>query len=811
MGQQSIPQPSRRIPILLWGMLLFFFATAWGDAQTSATSVPLILPSAIAYDAAGNLYLAETGNHVIRKVDTAGDITTVAGTGTQGFGGDNGPATAALLDSPQGLALGGSSLYIADTHNHRIRKLDLDSGTITTIAGSTAGFSGDNGPASAAQLNLPTALALGANSLYIADTQNHRIRKLNLTTGTITTVAGNGTQGFSGDGGPAISASIDSPAGLAVDAAQNIYLADAHNHRVRKIDAATGQIATIAGSVAGFGGDNGPAMGATLALPHGLSIDGAGDIYIADTANHRIRRIDAATGTITTVAGNGTQGFSGDNNPATVASLDSPRAASLSTTGLVTLADSANQRVRQLDGQAAPDIHTIAGLSSAPNDALTLTAPATILYGSGELTARLASANATGSITFTLLDPTTATGTTLETAPLAASIATFDTSALSVGSYSVLASYSGDQPSSQSQPLSFSIVPRPLIATPDPITLLYGQPIPTLTGTLSGDLPQDDAKLNAVFTAPIAAFAPVASYPITAALKGAAAKNYSFTATAANVTIAPAPTVATLTPSATSITAGTPLTLTASAAPTTAGTPTGTVTIKDGATALFTATNPVTYTTSSLAPGTHTLTTVYAGDRNFIGSASNSLQIIVVAAPPSNTDFSFTSTGSASQTIPAGGSANFNFTLQISGATLSSPITLAASGLPPLATASFNPAYLPPGTTPASFTMTVNMPQATALNRGFETPLLALLLFPVTGIALRRRIRTNFVSFIVCCAVVSALTFCCGCGDRVNSGSGSSTNPARSYAITVTGTATTAAGAILQRSSTVTLLVESAD
>jgi sugar lactone lactonase YvrE len=810
MGQQ-IPQRSRQLPILLWAVVLLFVYASFAEAQLPATSVPLILPSAIAYDAAGNLYIAETGNHIIRKVDTAGKITTVAGTGTQGFGGDNGPATAALLDSPQGLAFGGGNLYIADTHNHRIRQLNLSTGVITSIAGSSAGFSGDSGPATAAQMNLPTALALdSSNNLYIADTQNYRVRKLNLTSGIITTVAGDGTQGFGGDNGPATAAEVDSPTGLAVDTSQNLYIADTHNQRIRKVAAATETITTIAGGTAGFSGDNGVAAAARLALPHGLSIDSAGNIYIADTANHRIRRIDPVTGTITTVAGDGTQSFSGDGNAATEASLDSPRATTVTAAGLVTLSDTANQRVRQLDTQVPPDIHTIAGLTSIPSSNLSLAGPSTLIYGAGVLTATLATGNASGTITFTLLDPTTATATTLESTPLLTSTATFDTGALFVGTYSVIASYSGDQPSSQSQPLTFSITPRPLTATPDPITLLYGQPIPTLTGTLSGDLPQDDANLTATYTAPIAAFAQVAIYPITAALSGAAAKNYSFTSVPASVTIAPAPTVATLTTSATSINAGVPLTLTATATPTTAGVPTGTITVKDGTAAVFSAANPATFTTSSLAPGVHTLTMQYAGDRNFIASVSNSLLITVITTPPNAPDFTFTSTGATSQTIASSGTANFNFTMQIQGAALSSPITLAATGLPALATASFNPAYLPPGTTPDSFTLTISMPQTTALGRGLEAPLLGLLLFPVAGIALRKRIGRSFVSVIACMFVIGLLTFCSGCGSRVNSG-GSSANPPKVYTVTVTGTATTATGGTLQHSTTVNLLVESAD
>jgi sugar lactone lactonase YvrE len=258
MGPQSTIPTQRRTRVSLHIAALFFLlqlAHIFIHAQTtvSATTIPLILPSAIVFDPQGNLYLAETANHVIRKVDTTGIITTIAGTGTQGFSGDAGPSTAAQLDSPQGLALDANqNLYIADTHNHRIRKLSLATGTITTIAGAgSAGFDGDNGPATSAHLNLPTALALDANqNLYIADTQNHRIRKITVATGTITTIAGNGTQGFSGDNSAAISASIDSPTGLAIDTSNNLYLADTHNHRIRKITAATGKITTIAGTAA---------------------------------------------------------------------------------------------------------------------------------------------------------------------------------------------------------------------------------------------------------------------------------------------------------------------------------------------------------------------------------------------------------------------------------------------------------------------------------------------------------------------------------------------------------------------------------
>lgn len=810
----------RRFLPPLWMMAsVLLLCGGLASAQTQATAVALTLPSAIAYDAAGNLYIAESGRHVICKVDLAGNLTAIAGTGVQGFSGDGGPATAALLDSPQGVAVDAHNhLYIADTHNNRVRELDLGTGVITTIAGSSAGFSGDGGTAASAQLRLPTALAVDAGgNLYVADTGNHRVRRINVAAGTIATVAGDGRQGFSGDGGPAIAASIDSPAGLAIDAAGYLVIADTHNQRLRSVDAASGVIRTVAGTgSAGYAGDSGAAASARLALPHGLSIDAAGNIYIADTANQRIRRIDATTGAITTVAGSGTQGFSGDDGAATAASLDSPRATAVTPGGLLAVTDTANRRVRQLDAQATPDIHTVAGLSTTVNSVVTLAAAPTMVYGSGQLTASLASPTATGAITFTLLNPATEAGTTLGTAPLDASTASFDTGGLAAGSYNIVAAYTGDatHPAAQSAPVAFTITPRPITATPDPVTLLYGQPIPVLTGSLAGELPQDDASLGASFTTSAGRLSPVASYPISVMLTGAAAKNYAVTTAAASVTIAPAPTLTTLSPSQTTLDAGAPLTLTAQTRSTTAGVPTGSIVIRDGATTLLSAAIPATgsvsLSTGALAPGQHTITTSYSGDRNFIASAATPEIITVIPAPV--TDFSLGSSGVTTQTIPSGGSASFNFTMQIQGTTLASPITLAATGLPAFATASFNPPYLPPGATPASFTLTINTAQAAAAvkrgSHGGDSPLLGLLLFPVFGLALRRRVRGSGVFCVLACVVAFAgLALVSGCGSRVNS-SDSSTGRPVAYTITVTGTATGPARNILQHSTTVNLLID---
>ena len=206
-------------------------------------------PSGVTVDGAGNLYIADTNNHRIRKVDTSGVITTVAGTGVSGYSGDDGLATAAQLNNPYGVTVDGAgNLYIADRSNHRIRKVDT-SGVITTVAGTGAyGYSGDDGTAITAQLNFPYGVTIDSiGNLYIADSFNHRIRKVD-TSGVITTVAGTGAQGNSGDGGAATAAQLNSPSNVTVDSAGNLYIADTNNHRIRKVDT-SGVITTVSGTV----------------------------------------------------------------------------------------------------------------------------------------------------------------------------------------------------------------------------------------------------------------------------------------------------------------------------------------------------------------------------------------------------------------------------------------------------------------------------------------------------------------------------------------------------------------------------------
>ena len=850
MSTQSLPHPSRciRAPLrivlsvllsllpasLLLGCLLLGPQTSAQTSaetftQTSALAAPLLLPSAIIFDAAGNLYLAEAANHVIRKVDITGQITTIAGSGIQGFSGDNGPATAAQLDSPQGLALDtAGNLYLADTHNHRIRKLNLATGTLITIAGSTPGFSGDNAAATAAQLNLPTALALDAvDNLYFADTGNHRIRRIDAATGVISTAAGDGTQGFSGDYGPAISAAIDSPTGLAIHA-NILYMADTHNHRIRAVNLTTGTISTLAGTGAlGFSGDTTLAAAAVLALPHGLTVDFSGNLYIADTENHRIRRIDAITGQITTVAGTGVQGFSGDNGPATSASLDSPRAASFSPNALLTLADTGNQRIRQLDATPAPgpDIHTIAGLGVTVPGALTLTAPPVIAYGSGQIIAALATSSpATGSIVF--LDTADAGSSTLATVPLVANTAILPTASLSAGSHDITATYSGDQThlSAQSAALAFRIAQQALTASIASLTLTYGQPIPTLAGTISGVLPQDAGNVSAFFSTPAAALSSAGVYPIAATLTGSAAGNYLLPALSATITITPASTATALGNLVASAAAGSALTVTTRVASTAASILIGTVTLLDAATPLATIALPptglATFSNLSLSPGIHTLTALYNGSANFTPSASTPQQIIILAGnpnpappptqpiPPATADFTLTATGASTQTILSGSSASFTLAVQPQGS-MSSPVTLAATGLPNLATASFNPPTIPPASAPTPFTLTIATPQTTASNY-VSPPVWAFFFLPVLGLALRPRSRDVPAKLLTLALLSTFLIAASGCGNRVNVASSATVAASRTYPITVTGTSTTSTGAILQHSTTVTLILQPA-
>jgi streptogramin lyase len=334
----------------------------YGGDGGPATKAVLDQPFHCELDGKGHLYVAEAGNHCVRKVDLkTGVITTVAGSGEKGYSGDGGPATQATLNEPCATAVtSDGDLYIADRLNAVVRKVDAKTGNITTVAGTgTKGYSGDGGSGAGAKLVEPHDLCLdGKGGLLIADVGDWRVRRLDLKTGVITTFGGTGRPAKAGksfpreqvgDGGPATKAVLVGARAVCVDSQGNTYVCEREGSAVRKIDPA-GVITTIAGTGAwGSGGDGGPALKAVFKGPKGIRADAAGNLYIMDTENHAVRKIDAKTGTVTTVAG-GRKGPGGDGGPAPQAGLDRPHGCAVDAQGNLYIADTDNHRVRKVVG-----------------------------------------------------------------------------------------------------------------------------------------------------------------------------------------------------------------------------------------------------------------------------------------------------------------------------------------------------------------------------------------------------------------------------------------------------------------------------
>ena len=319
-----------------------------GDGR-AATSALLSEPFMCAFDSAGNMYVAEAMNHCIRRVDReTGVIATIAGTGAEGYSGDGGPATEATFNQPYSLQVDGKSdVYVVDRLNYVIRKIDAATGIITTIAGTgEQAYGGDGRPAVQAKFREPNDCFLdGRGGLLIADVQDQRIRRLDLETGIITTFAGNGAKERVGDGLPATQASILGARAVCMDGAGNTYIAEREGNGIRKVDA-SGVMSTLAGTGEfGYTGDGGPAIEATWGGPKAIRCDHAGNLLVVDTENHAIRLIDPATGIVTTVAG-GRLGGEGDGGLADEAAMNRPHGCEVDADGNIFIADSNNHRVR---------------------------------------------------------------------------------------------------------------------------------------------------------------------------------------------------------------------------------------------------------------------------------------------------------------------------------------------------------------------------------------------------------------------------------------------------------------------------------
>lgn len=585
--------------------------TTAGNALTSGLGAP----RSVVYDTQGNLFLVDSRNNQISRLKPDGQLTIVAGTGQEGFAGDNGPATAALLNRPSSIVLlPDSTILVADTGNHRIRSIS-PSGIITTIAGTgIAGNAGDNGPAVASTLRNPAALILDAdNTLLIADAGNHRIRRINAA-GVITAVAGNGKEGNEGDGGAVTQATFLRPAALLLLPDKRILIADAAAHRIRAL--------TPDGTITAFDA-------ATLRRPEGMTLDSIGNLLVADADLQQLLQV--ANGGYTILAGNNKQGA------ATGGTLNSPSSAAVDSSGGVAIADMRNHQVQHVALPVVAFGAIPAGAQSASQNLLLQNA------GNEPLHITSIALNADFSIV---------SGGTCGSGPI--TLAAHATCSLQIAF----------APKAQGPAKLIGLVQ--LLSGPPTAVLLTG------TGT-------PGANLAASSTA----------------LTSNGAISYS----------------------------GSPVQFTAAVTGPLLAPPTGTVTIQDGATSLATLTltsGKATTALSSLTVGQHTLRAVYAGDANYTSSTSALIMQIVVSAP----DFSL-STPATSYSGSASGTVTIPISVLPLNGSLNHPATIAISGLPTGSSATFLPATFTLAGDPVAVTLLIKLPATLASSPASHAPWIA--------------------------------------------------------------------------------------
>ena len=640
---------------------------------------------AMAIDNAGDLFFTDTTNNVVWKISAAnGNISIVAGNGTQGYSGDGGPATSAQLYYPNGVAIDGAGkLYIADSANTVVRKVDPGTGLIETFAGvhgsyGYPGQTGDGGPATAAFLNYPQGLAVdAAGNLDIADTGDNAVRMVSASSGVINSIAGNGNFGFSGDGGVATSASLGQPNTLAFDKAGNLYIGSLAIGRVCKLTTATGILTTVAGNgnPSGSSGDGGLATSAEV-YPLGLAIDSPGNLYISNSPG-AVREVSATTGVITKIVGNGYPGYSGDGGSATAAQIQYPQGIAFDASGNLYIADSGNYRVREVSTPAptsTPIISPAPGTyTSVQMATITDSSKGAIIYYTTDGTAPTNTSTVySGSITISAT-------TTLRAIAIAPGLGQ---SAVASATYTIQLPVA---PTVTAMPSATSITTAQALSVVVTVAGPTGSPTPTGSVTLSSgsySAKQNLASGTANFNVAAGAL-PVGTNTLTATYTPDAAGAVYYTSATQTATvkvtqaIGTAAATVTLTPSATSVTNEQAVSVAVSVAGASGqSTPTGIVTLDGGSYSaqqpLSSGTTTFSMTAGTISEGANTLTANYSGDINYAAASGTTTVTVapVLVAAPNPSPVAPGSSTSATATFSAGntysGTMNLTCTLTAS-------------------------------------------------------------------------------------------------------------------------------------------------
>jgi sugar lactone lactonase YvrE len=631
-----------------------------------ATDAPIFLPGGVVTDAAGDIFLSDSLNNRIRRVDAVtAIITTIAGNGSAGYSGNGVPANQAMVSTPNGLAIDGAgNIYFADTGNNVIRRIDAFSSIITTVAGTpmNEGFTGDGGLATAARLDFPEAISFdAAGDLIISDTGNNAVREVDAVTGIIRTIAGTGTAGYSGDNGPATSAQLNGPWSAVSGIDGSLYIADFNSNRVRHVDL-TGKITTIAGNGSrSWSGDGGDASQATLNEPASLTFDPAGDLYIADSGNSIVREVNGATNIITTLSGTGSEAYNGDHGPANLASLYGPNALFFDSAGNLFLADMFHNRVMRISGLTTDLLYAVIKVGKiSPPQAITVAND-----GNADLQLKppvfINAADDAVSTTCTsaaILAPAATCNVGAEFAPtvigdpVLGSIAVASNSILTAPVIDLSGEVLDIQPTTAS--LTSSANPS-LVGASVTFTATVANGVTPLTGTIvffDGTTQICSQTISNSAAACSTSALTLGSHDITANYSGDNNNAASLTPILIQVVKQTPALALTAAPNPIIVTASVTLSLTATA-PT--GTPTGPVTFYDGSTAMSAATlsaaGTATFSTAALTPGTHNLSVQYPGDIYNMPAVSNTVSEVVQQASTTTTLYSSNNTALAGTPI----------------------------------------------------------------------------------------------------------------------------------------------------------------